>query len=65
MLKTTVCKIEDYIEKRKKENKGQASKLIGADGFKMDLTIENYNKLKKFCLKRYEEEVNKNRKKAS
>lgn len=62
MIKTKASSIEEYIEHRKSENNGNPSKLIGSNGFRMDLTVENYNRLKEICLQRHEDNQRKNKK---
>lgn len=57
MLKTRVCSIEEYVKQRTKENGGKPSKIIGSDGFEMDLTVENYIKLRDEILEKIDKEL--------
>lgn len=46
-MKTQDKKLEDFIERCTAENGGHPPQMIGKNGFRMDLTVENYEKVKK------------------
>lgn len=46
--------IEQYVEMRKKQNKGHYSQLIGDNGFRIDLTVDLFNKLKAEAEERFD-----------
>lgn len=47
-------KLEDFIERCKAENNGHPPQMMGSNGFRMDLTVENYEKLKKMVREKIE-----------
>lgn len=54
--------IEDFIREETKKNNGHPPKLIGANGYRMELTVENFHRLNAICGKRHKEYENRNEK---
>ena len=52
-MKARTGKLEDFIREETKKNNGHPPKLIGANGYRMDLTVENYHKLNAICVERH------------
>lgn len=52
-MKARTGKLEEFIREETEKNNGHPPKLIGANGFRMELTVENFKKLNEICKKRH------------
>lgn len=59
-MKARTGTIKDFIREETKKNNGHPPKLIGANGYRMELTVENFNKLNAICSERHKEYEGKN-----